>query len=48
MKFCGMVGHNPGTNRWDSEYRWPKIKVTRGQEVKITTKTKTQLIEFSI
>jgi len=35
MKFYGVVGHNPGTNRLDFEWAWPKVKVTRGQKVKI-------------
>ena len=26
-----MVGHNPGTNRLDFEWLWPKVKVTKGQ-----------------
>ena len=34
MKFYGMVGHNPGTNRFDSKWPWLKVKVTGGQKVK--------------
>jgi len=26
-----MNGHNPGINRLDSEWTWPKVKATRGQ-----------------
>ena len=36
MKFCGMVGHNPGINRLNRchfEWPWPKFKVTRDQKV---------------
>jgi len=35
MKFYGMVGHNPKINRLDYERAWPKVKVTRGQKIKI-------------
>jgi len=35
MKFYGMVGCNPGTNRLDFEWPWPNVKVIRGQKVKI-------------
>jgi len=35
MKFYGTVGHNPGTSRLDSEWPWPKVKVAKGQKVKI-------------
>ena len=34
-KFYGKVGHNPDTNQLDLEWPWPKVKVTRGQKVKI-------------
>ena len=30
-----MVGHNSGTNRLDFKPHWLKVKVTRGQKVKI-------------
>jgi len=34
MKFYGVVGNNPGTNRLDFQWLWPKINVTRGQRSK--------------
>ena len=34
MKFYAMVGHNPGTNRWNCEWGWPKVKVARCQRSK--------------
>ena len=33
MNFYGMTKHNPGTNRLDFEWPWPKVKVTEGQKV---------------
>jgi len=33
MKFYGMTGHNPGTNRLDFEWCWPKVKGQRSLEV---------------
>ena len=30
MRLHGMVGRNPETSRLDSEWPWPKIKVTKG------------------
>ena len=35
MKLYGMVGPNPGPNRLDFEWCLPRVKVTRGQMVKI-------------
>ena len=35
MKFYGIVEHNPGVIRLDSEWPWAKVKVTRAQNVKI-------------
>jgi len=35
MKFSRIVGRKPATNLLDSEWPWPKVKVARGQNVKI-------------
>jgi len=29
MKYCGIVGHSPGTNRLDFPWPLPKVKVTK-------------------
>jgi len=43
MKLYEMVGRNPGTNRLNFEWPWPKVKVTRGRSISFL-----QITQFNI
>jgi len=50
MKFYGIVGQNPRTNRLDFEWSWPKVKATGGLKVtpfKIVTESRHEKLKYS-